>query len=137
MKKISFAIFAGVAMLAAQSATAAGTKVPSGTAITINDCQLLGEDATINLSKNVLGAYNCDVINTEIEIGTCHEAGSRKPKTLDCTGTDLPVAGCSTGATYDIPDFSGFTASSMGGTVSPVPLGGNCTDAAVQALIGV
>lgn len=105
------------------------------------DCVLLGENVTLNLSKDVSGAYVCEEPNSEIKIATCHKSGSRKPLLVDCVrvGDAEPAVyaptGCTPGEQFEIADYRGFTASSRGGGVATEDLGGACTDATVEAII--
>lgn len=138
--KILAALFiSGLAVSFGASATA----IDSGVAITPAECVLLGENVVLNLSNNVSGSYNCDQATSTITIAACHAAGSRNTATITCADSG-PVGGppnwndascTSTADTFEITDFRGYRASSQGGTVAPVALGGACTDATVEALV--
>ncbi|WP_394169057.1 hypothetical protein [Saccharospirillum alexandrii] len=109
-------------------------------------CPLLVSDVRVNLSSNVTGAWRCDTITNSIRIGTCHAAGSRQSLTVQCAITSedgvTPVtynggddcSGTGPTDTYEIADFRGYTATSIGGSVSPQQLGGACSDTTVVAL---
>lgn len=137
--KILAALFiSGLAFSFGASATA----IVSGGAITPTQCVLLGENVVLNLSNNVSGSYNCDQATSTITIAACHAAGSRNTTTVTCanSGTEAePVwndSSCgSTADTFEITDFRGYRASSQGGTVAAVALGGACTAATVEALV--
>ncbi len=146
MKKIIYTMLVAAAgMMTSFAATAAGTAIVSGTAIP-NDatgCELLSEPVTLNLSKNVFGGYQCDLILNSIKVAACHKAGSRKATTLTCQVTGTNADGSSqwndtscaaTTDTFDIADFRAFVASSTGGSVAPAVLGGACADGTVTAL---
>ena len=126
----------------AASFGAHATTVISGQVISGGDtgaCPLLGEGVTLNLSKDVLGAYTCEVPNSSIKIATCHKSGSRKPLLVDCVAVGDPAVntptGCTLGQQAEISDYRGFTASSRGGGIATEDLGGNCTQASVEAII--
>lgn len=139
MKKIAFALIAaGIGF--SSSVFAAGTAVPADGVITPTggtaNCELLSERVKVNLSSNVVAAYNCDEANNTITVGTCHNAGSRNPS-LTCAqiGTDTdgkPIwndnACTETGKVIEgSPDFRGFFAQTSGGSVGAVFLGGACS----------
>lgn len=139
-KTIGFAFLMG-GMLASSFAMA--TAITSGGQITTQDCSLLGEAVTLNLSNNVSGSYSCVEATSTITIAACHSAGSRNTTTVACVNSagpnDPPAwndASC-TDATdeFEITDFRGFRASSQGGRVGAVALGGACTAATVEALV--
>lgn len=150
MKMITRAMLMA-AGLGLSMAAAAGTQINTGAVVDRDGttagyaCALLGEGVTINLSKNVSFAYNCDLANSDIRVAGCHAAGSRKATQLDCAvigympdGT-TPIyngATCTgvTGEQYTIANFRVFEGSSRGGTVAAVDLGGPCTDATVAGV---
>lgn len=143
MKKLSLLALT-VAALAPLYASA--TAISSGTAITTNDCSLLGEQVTLNLSNNVSGSYSCDETASTITVAACHRAGSRKPTNVACAivtpanGNTPAVyndSSCDGTAnqTFEITDYRGYVASSQGGSVAAQDLGGNCTAATVEALV--
>ena len=125
--------------------SAAGVTLPSDGVVTTTACELLADQVTINLSANVSAAYQCDTADAAIRIGTCHVAGSRAPRSVTCedisteTGYQPNAQGCSStndGNSIDIVDFSGFYATSRGGSVAEIPLHGTCTDETVGAMTG-
>ncbi|WP_303907572.1 hypothetical protein [Thiohalomonas denitrificans] len=146
MKKLITAGLLSLAMMTSFSAMAAGTNFSTGTVIQNDNtgCELLGEPVTLQLSKNVHGAYSCAVIDASIKVATCHEAGSRKATALQCqsVGTDPLTnetiwndSSCTAAAdTFDIADFRSYAASSTGGTVAPGALGGACEDSTIAAI---
>ncbi|WP_417791991.1 hypothetical protein [Stutzerimonas xanthomarina] len=128
MKKVIFALVAGLTMSTQVFAADAGSVIPSGTAIatTTAGCSLLSEDVTINLSNNVFGAYACNVTDNIIGVATCHPTGRKGNVTVACdpTAANAPT-GCtatsSTAPTVGTASVQGglaFTASSQGGRVS-------------------
>jgi len=145
MKKniLAMLLVAGVSA----SFTATATEIKSGTAITTTDCTLLGEQVTLNLSNNVSGAYSCDETNSIIKVAACHKAGSRKPTDVLCaivtpaTGeaeavfNDPSCTAVGADHKFEITDYRGYVASSLGGSVAPQQLGGNCDESSVDALV--
>lgn len=137
MKKIIMSLLATVGLMTATTAMA-GTAVVSGETIQPDDtgCVLLGDVVRLNLSNSVHGAYNCDELTNTIQIGACHEAGSRAETTVGCEVIDSstdPVtyndSSCgSSGDSFSFIDYRGYFATSSGGSVAPGQLGGNCTD---------
>lgn len=141
MKKIAYAlVLAGMGMSASVFAEPAA--VPSSGQISAaDDCELLSENVRLNLSTNVVAAFNCDVATNTITVGACHNAGSRN-SSLTCAqiGTDSTTGDpifnddqCTAQAVADgtviegSPDFRGFFAQTSGGSVAPAFLGGNCS----------
>lgn len=125
------------------STAAMATAIVSGGQITTAACTLLGEAVTLNLSNNVSGSYSCVEATSTITIAACHSAGSRNTTTVACVNSAAPTdpadwndASC-TAATdnFEITDFRGYRASSQGGRVGAVALGGACTAASVEALV--
>lgn len=115
-----------------------------GTTITPALCGVLGEDVTLNLSKNNMGDYSCDEPNNIIRVGACNTGGSRTPLTVQCAITSAsgvtPVtyngagcAGTSTTDTFIVSNYRGYVANSSGGAVAVVDLGGSCTEATIKA----
>lgn len=140
MKKNLLALFAASAVVFASSAMAAPTEIESGEAITTTECAILGETVRLNLSKGVYGAYNCDETRNAINVGACHETGSRSTS-LTCAqigidANDDPVyndSQCSAAnagqvVTVANPSYRGFRASSTGGTVGAQSLSANCDE---------
>lgn len=102
-----------------------------------NGCELLSENIRVNLSANVVGAFNCNVATNTIWVGTCHNAGSRNPS-LTCAQIGFEDDGttpkfnhedCDATGTVieDAADFRGFFAQTSGGSVAPSFLGGSCS----------
>ncbi len=138
MKKNLLALFTASAVVFASSAMAAPTAIESGVNITSTECVILGDTVKLNLSKAVHGAYNCDETRNAINVGACHETGSRSTS-LTCAqigvdDNDDPVfndsscAGKPAGSviTVSSPSYRGFRASSTGGSVGAQSLSGNC-----------
>ena len=124
--------------LNASSATTIGPEGGSAPAT----CVLLGENVTINLSRAVHGAYECDEATNAIKIATCHETGSRKATVVNCTaqGEEPNITYTPEGCTAETPsieitDYRGFNANSRGGGVGTAQLGGSCEDSTVEAIL--
>nr|WP_298135814.1 hypothetical protein [uncultured Pseudomonas sp.] len=130
MKKIIFGVMLSVGIVSgAFAADNAGTVIPSGTAITAgtgNDCSLLSEDVTINLSNNVFGAYACNTTDNVIGVATCHPTGRKGNVQVACDPTSASApAGCTatdasapTVGTATVQGGLAFTASTRGGSVT-------------------
>src|SRR5690606_26613968 len=124
------------------------TAISSGTTISPtgeNNCSILGDSVKLNLSKGVHGAFNCDEARNAINVGACHESGSRSTS-LTCAQigvdeSDNPVfndpgcAGQDAGhvLTVDTASYRGFRASSTGGTVGAQSLSANCSAGVPEA----
>lgn len=145
MKKNLLALFAASAFAFSSSVFAAPTDIESGEEITTTQCTILGDSVRLNLSKGVYGAYNCDETRNAINVGACHETGSRST-TLVCAQigvdnnnapvyNDAQCTAANAGQTVTVanPSYRGFRASSTGGTVGAQSLSANCTDAAPTA----
>nr|WP_156886274.1 hypothetical protein [Pseudomonas alcaliphila] len=140
MKKNLLALFAASVVVFASSAMAAPAAIQSGTDITTTNCTILGDTVKLNLSKGVRGAYNCDETRNAINVGACHETGSRSTS-LVCAqigvnqADNTPVfndAQCNAtnvGETVTVtaPSYRGYRASSTGGSVGAQSLSANCT----------
>lgn len=138
MKKNLFAVLVCGVFL---SSSALAVTIPSGTDITTTDCPLIGSDIRINLSANVVGAYECDEAATTVVVAACHTSGSRASKTLTCVNsaaTGQPAewnnAACATAGvtTFTGVGFTGYRASSAGGGVGGVDLNGACTQGEIE-----
>lgn len=158
MNKQFFALFAAAGLACfASLASAAPTITGSSTQITATDCPLLAEAVTVGMSARVVGTYNCSAALNYVRVGSCHAGGSRSP--LACTiqnqaaidaanapgGSGTPPAatypaGCNqtdgTG-TSTVPDFRAFVASSRGGAMAELPLGGACDASRLGGLAGM
>jgi hypothetical protein len=82
MKKLSplSAIAAGI-LLSTQVHAANGFS-GNTTTITPNNCAVLDNNITVQLSKDVAAAYNCDA--TSFAAAACHGTGTDKSQTLTC-----------------------------------------------------
>ena len=122
--------------------------IPSNQDITTADCSLLGSPVRINLSNNVVGAYECDIAATTVSVGACHQAGSRAARVVGCVNSaasgqpdDWNSATCPDGdgtaadGQFTIVDFTGFRARSSGGGVAGAALNGACNAAAAETLL--
>ena len=145
MKKNFLALFAASAVVFASSAMAAPAAIESGEAITTTECAILGDTVRLNLSKGVHGAYNCDETRNAINVGACHETGSRSTSLTcaqigvnadgDATYNDTQCTAANAGevVTVTSPSYRGFRASSTGGTVGAQSLSANCVDGVPEA----
>lgn len=123
---------------------AVAAPIVSGEAITPVLCPVLGENVSLNMSKNNVGDYKCDEATNTIRVGACNTGGSRTPLTVQCAITSeagvTPVtyngAGCAGTATTDtfvVSNYRGYIANSKGGSVAVVDLGGACTASTITA----
>ncbi|WP_341303783.1 hypothetical protein [Pseudomonas sp. TMP25] len=124
------------------------TEIESGVEITVADCAVLGESVRLNLSRGVAGAYECSEANNSINVGACHEAGSRTdqlacaqvgidPATLDPLYNDPACNATNAGTTITLaaPRYRGFRAATTGGSVGAQQLTGNCTATTAEELV--
>lgn len=127
-------------LVAASVSAFAETPVTNGTVLTQTECSLLGENVRVSLSSDVVAAYECVEVTSAINIATCHTAGQRAARTIDCAALGEDASGntiyndasCSgTGVTtFDVElSYTGYAASSLGGSVGQAPLTGICNDA--------
>lgn len=111
------------------------------------DCVVLGEQVRLNLSRGVLGAFQCTEATNSIDVATCHEAGSRTNQ-LACVVSGQDAQGqpvyndplCNAGnvgttVTLAEPRYRGFAASTTGGSVNARQLAANCTAGNVEAIL--
>ena len=123
MKKV-FIIFVG---LLTSTVVIAEDFTGTSNVIEDTDCALLAENVTINLSKDVLGGFDCNA--RSIVIAACHPTGRKSTRTLQvetCTTADPPV--CTTAPTAVTGSAVPY-ASTERGTVNSEYPGGNCEDA--------
>lgn len=112
------------------------------------DCPILGEDVRLNLSKGVKGAYECSEVSNSIDVGACHESGSRGTALTcaqigfeaDGTTPKYNNAGCTAAnvgdtITITTASYKGFRASTTGGSVGAQSLSAKCTDSTVEELL--
>lgn len=108
------------------------------------NCSLLGEEVRVSLSSDVVAAFSCIELESAINIGTCHTAGQRATRNVECVATGFEadgttptwnVEGCSAGASVPVDlSYTGYVASSTGGSVAESPLAGVCDEAAASLL---
>lgn len=112
------------------------------------ECVVLGEQVRLNLSRGVLGVFECTEASNSIDIATCHEAGSRTNQ-LGCvvSGTDAATGNpvyndplCNAGnvgttVTLPEPRYRGFAASTTGGSVNARQLASNCSIGNIESLL--
>lgn len=141
MKKLlPFGAAAFGLIISAQANAAAVAIVGNSNPLSPVECSALDNNITVQLSKGVIGAYNCD--NLSFIAATCHTAGSNKTQTLECLydDSDQPLTGyngCGApSGDADNPTMQQFTGrlayngGSDGGRVTVAPLAGNDCDAA-------
>lgn len=111
------------------------------------ECVVLGEQVRLNLSRGVVGAFECTEATNSIDVATCHESGSRTNQ-LACvvSGQDAnnqpiyndPLCNADnvgTTVTLAAPRYRGFAASTTGGSVNARQLASNCSATNVEALL--
>jgi len=148
MKKNLLALFAAATAAFASSAVMA-VSITNGAPITNTECAVLGDTVKLNLSKNVVGSYECSEANNSINVGACHTSGSRTAS-ITCavvgqTAATPPVdqyndPGCNSNnvgqtITLQAPRYQGFRASTTGGSVGAQLLSANCTATTAAELI--
>lgn len=139
LSKIAIVAFVGVfgsaAWAASTEITTGQTIGPDGDTGATTTCVLLGERVQVSLSSDVVAAFECEEATSAIDIGTCHTAGQRASRTITCENyaadgetANWNVDGCTTEGdpiTVDV-SYTGYVASSTGGSVNESPLGGSC-----------
>lgn len=141
MKKILATVFAVTFSAVSSFAFAEAIEISTGETIgpvgggATEECVLLGEQVRVSLSSDVVAAFECEEVNNAIDIGTCHAAGQRATRTITCenfsgdpTDPVWNVSTCTTAGddvTVDL-SYTGYAASSTGGSVQQAPLEGNC-----------
>lgn len=141
MKKILSGLIVASSLLASTAFAAGAVTAVDGSQIDDTKCVLLDAPVKVNLSANVNGVYQCNDTDNSIRIATCHTSGSRSgPKKLKCAqiGKDAQTGNAiyndtsctSTSDEFEVKiSFSGFAASSTGGSIGEVPLTGKCETA--------
>lgn len=112
------------------------------------ECVVLGEQVRLNLSRGVLGVFECDEASNSIDVATCHESGSRTNQLVCAVAGQDPTTGnplyndpqCNSGnvgqtVTLSAPRYRGFAASTTGGSVNARQLASNCTVGNIEAII--
>ena len=144
MKKNLLALLVAVSFGSAGAVVAAPAAFQGNNDVDSTECTLLAETVTLGVSANVHGAFNCDETENLVQVGACHEGGSRSqgaacvdldPNDGDPNGP-LP-AGCDgIGGFSTIPDYKAFFTSSEGGVMSEYPLGGRCGAGTIVGIDG-
>lgn len=153
MNKQFFALFAAAGLACfASLASAAPTITGASTSISTTDCPLLAEAVTVGMSARVFGSYNCSAATNTVRVGACHAGGSRAPLACNSVQNQAAIdaaaaagqpavaptypAGCAADGTgtSTVGDFKAFVASSRGGAMAEVPLGGACDAARLGGL---
>lgn len=128
-------------VLCAMPVTAA--EIVSNGPISPDDCSLLSESVSINLSANVRGAWACDEVTQNIKVATCSQIGSRRPLTVQCLpidtlpdGTDrFNASECAAARSeIELEGAKGFVASSSFPASVMIELGADCSDGAIVAI---
>lgn len=112
------------------------------------ECVVLGEQVRLNLSRGVLGVFECTEATNSIDVATCHESGSRTNQLVCAVSGKDPVSDepiyndsqCNASnvgktVTLPAPRYRGFAASTTGGSVNARQLANNCTVGNIQSLI--
>lgn len=154
MKNLFKSIAISAFVLTSASAIAEAVPVEAGDVIgrtaggnVTEVCSLLGENVRVSLSSDVIASFECVEVESAINIATCHTAGQRAARAVQCvqTGTDAtsgdPVynmSECTGSGATDVVNvdlsYTGYVASSTGGSVAESPLTGSCETAALGAL---
>ncbi|MNF50702.1 hypothetical protein D3C84_320040 [compost metagenome] len=131
----------GASVVASAANQAADAGFEGQGIVSSTECALLADTVTLNLSKNVVGAYSCDEATSVIVVAACHKGGSRSEKQVACTtdpndNTKFLPAGC-TAATGTVPvtDYVGYSAGSNGGSIATSELGGACATGTVTGIL--
>ncbi|MCQ4346119.1 hypothetical protein NGA35_01460 [Pseudomonas stutzeri] len=130
----------GASFVATAAPVAANTGFEGSGDVSITACTLLADPVTLNLSKNVVGAYNCNEANSIITVAACHKGGSRSERNVVCVAdpddasATIP-AGCTVGESVPITDYVGYKAGSNGGSIATEALGGACATGTVTGLL--
>lgn len=111
------------------------------------ECVVLGEQVRLNLSRGVLGVFECTEATNSIDVATCHEAGSRTNQ-LACVVSGQDEDGQPTyndplcnadnvgeTVTLPAPRYRGFAASTTGGSVNARQLSSNCSVGNIESLL--
>ncbi|MBF6617247.1 MAG: hypothetical protein ITG07_11060 [Candidimonas sp.] len=134
----------GFSMSAGIASAAEATAFKGNQQVTKSECALLADPVTLGVSANVHGAYACDEATNLVQVGACHEGGSRAagvscstdadPSTPDVT--ELPQGCTDTTGNSTIPSYKAFFISSNGGVMSEFPLGNRCSESTVVGITG-
>lgn len=137
---VGFGLFASAAS-AAPTAFTGNKEVTTGA----GGCALLAEKVTLGVSSKVHGAFNCDEAANLVQVGACHEGGSRAGVTCvaitdpeDATKVTYP-AGCTAdtvGEQSSVPSYKSFFTSSAGGVMVEYPMDGRCSDTTIVGVDG-
>jgi hypothetical protein len=137
MNKQIFAAVLAVGLSVSAGMASAATAFQSNVEVETTDCTLLAETITLGVSAKVHGAYACNETTNLVEVGACHEGGSRaqgaacQDTDANTPGDQLP-AGCdAVGGFSTIPDYKMFFTSSRGGVMQEFALGGRCSASTV------
>ena len=155
MKKLIRTAAVTTGILLSSQAFAAGIAFSnSSTEITPLNCEALDNNITVQLSKDVTAAFNCDA--SSFEAAACHSSGTNKNQTLTCLyyqeagvspASFQPLPGYSACPAYDanadpVPSipYTGriaFGGASGGGRVTAIPLASSTTCDTTSILLGV
>lgn len=150
MKKlVGLSAAAACVMFSAQaSATSGGfstTETIAPDPAAANYCETLNNNVTIQLSKGVFAAYNCNTAGTSFAAATCHGTGTNKSQTVVCSYVqDASTLQWSTDTSSQCPAYVsgmteadrtvtfqgriGFKGSSSGGSVGAAQIDGTTCD---------
>ena len=130
MKKIAALLF-GIALSPSIFAAAIAPNASAADRLIAfeDDCTLLAEDVTVNLSRDVPAAYSCNTGNNVIAFAACHPNGRKTPD-----GLNFIYAGSSAGGQITSVDTEGVASTTQSAACDDE---GASAAAAADAVAGV
>lgn len=121
-------------------ALAQATGIGGTTTVQTNDCSLLQDNLRIQLSSNVVGAYNCDTTNNVIAISACHTSGrvAARNQVVITNASACTTAGATTPCVTATSNVSGAVipaASTAGGSMDMKFPGATCSSSTAASQI--
>lgn len=109
MKKIAALLF-GIALSPSIFAAAIAPNASAADRLIshTDDCTLLAEDVTVNLSRDVPAGYTCNTVNNVIAFAACHPNGRK-----NAAGDNFIYAGSSAGGQITSVDTDGAASPSQ------------------------
>lgn len=108
-------------MLVATGASATALTQGGATTVSTTNCPLLKEGVTLNLSKDVAGAYACESSTNVIAVSTCHPNGRKVSSTNNYFYTTSSKGGKPAEASNAVCDGAGSAANGKAETEAGVP----------------